>query len=214
MGFSSFGAKPNPKKKRKLDQSSAGSGSNSLPLGTGRRQEIELASKTDIGSEEKLVGEGNKTENFGRQEAEKDEDGDGETTGEDGGVPIPHSFGNAYPPRAYNTEPSLHLRESLTENSNDANNTPDLQRTSRNPPFQAPNSLPPRPPPSTSSSFQNMQSQSQPQWLAQTQPSPYTQKSQQAYDLRALRKGIRDENGDMAYYDESFVEDPWRALRI
>ncbi len=33
------------------------------------------------------------------------------------------------------------------------------------------------------------------------------------YDFIALRRGIRDENGDMAYYDASFVEDPWKGLR-
>lgn len=27
------------------------------------------------------------------------------------------------------------------------------------------------------------------------------------------RKGVRDERGDMAFYDASFVEDPWRGLR-
>ncbi len=33
------------------------------------------------------------------------------------------------------------------------------------------------------------------------------------YDFIALRRGIRDENGDMAYYDASFVEDAWKGLR-
>ena len=32
------------------------------------------------------------------------------------------------------------------------------------------------------------------------------------WDWQALRKGVRDERGDMAYYDASFVEDPWAAL--
>ena len=76
MGFSSFGAKPNPKKKRKLGQTSTGSGSNSLPLGAGRRQESQPANKIDIVSEKKLAGEGNKMEDFGTHEAEQDEDGD------------------------------------------------------------------------------------------------------------------------------------------
>lgn len=34
-----------------------------------------------------------------------------------------------------------------------------------------------------------------------------------SWDWQALRRGVRDERGDMAYYDRSFVEDPWRALR-
>ena len=33
------------------------------------------------------------------------------------------------------------------------------------------------------------------------------------YDWHALRKGVRDERGDVAYYDTSFVEDPWKNLR-
>lgn len=35
---------------------------------------------------------------------------------------------------------------------------------------------------------------------------------QTRYDWHALRKGIRDLNGDVAYYDVSFVEDPWKGL--
>lgn len=210
MGFSSFGAKPNPKKKRKLEQPSTGSGSNSLPLGTGRRQESELASKMDTGSEKNLRGEANKREIFGRQDAEKGEGGDAGNTGEDQGWPTPHNLSNASPPRASNADSLPDL--SHTTNFNDANSTPDLHLPSRMPPYHSPKPLPPRPPRSISSSFQNVQSLSQPPWPAQTQPSPYTQQSSQAYDFRALRKGVRDENGDMAYYDESFVEDPWRTL--
>lgn len=33
-----------------------------------------------------------------------------------------------------------------------------------------------------------------------------------AYHWQALRKGIRNEIGDIAYYDASFVEDPWKHL--
>ena len=32
------------------------------------------------------------------------------------------------------------------------------------------------------------------------------------YDWKALRKGIRDEDGDVAFYDGSFIEDPWAGL--
>ncbi|KAK7552662.1 hypothetical protein IWX49DRAFT_496325 [Phyllosticta citricarpa] len=31
-------------------------------------------------------------------------------------------------------------------------------------------------------------------------------------DLQALRNGIRDENGDIAYFLPSFIEDPWMRL--
>ena len=32
------------------------------------------------------------------------------------------------------------------------------------------------------------------------------------HDWHALRKGVRDSRGDVAYYDHSFVEDPWKQL--
>ncbi|KAK4990612.1 hypothetical protein LTR66_006755 [Elasticomyces elasticus] len=32
-------------------------------------------------------------------------------------------------------------------------------------------------------------------------------------DLRALRQGVRNERGDMAYFLPSFVEDPWKDVR-
>lgn len=33
------------------------------------------------------------------------------------------------------------------------------------------------------------------------------------WDWYALRRGVPDENGDMAYFDKSFVEDPWARLK-
>ena len=33
------------------------------------------------------------------------------------------------------------------------------------------------------------------------------------YDWSALKKGVKDERGDVAYYDASFVEDPWKRLK-
>lgn len=54
----------------------------------------------------------------------------------------------------------------------------------------------------------------------QREPSPSTKgyspiaggSDQTRYDWYALRKGVRDQNGDVAYYDVSFVEDPWKGL--
>ena len=34
------------------------------------------------------------------------------------------------------------------------------------------------------------------------------------YDWRALRKGVVNRKGDVAYYDESFVENPWTELLV
>ena len=36
----------------------------------------------------------------------------------------------------------------------------------------------------------------------------------QHYDWAALRRGVRDARGDVAYYDKSFIEDPWQELRF
>ena len=36
----------------------------------------------------------------------------------------------------------------------------------------------------------------------------------QRYDWAILRRGVRNQQGDMAYYDQSFVEDPWRELIV
>ena len=33
------------------------------------------------------------------------------------------------------------------------------------------------------------------------------------WDWQALRRGIRNERGDTAFYDASFVEDPWAVLK-
>ncbi|KAL6715196.1 hypothetical protein ACLMJK_007460 [Lecanora helva] len=41
----------------------------------------------------------------------------------------------------------------------------------------------------------------------------FTKGAEVTWDWQALRKGIKDENGDVAFYDQSFVEDPWRELR-
>ncbi|KAF2724327.1 hypothetical protein K431DRAFT_344066 [Polychaeton citri CBS 116435] len=37
-------------------------------------------------------------------------------------------------------------------------------------------------------------------------------RSSQANDLDTLAKGVRDENGDVAFFKPSFIEDPWRDL--
>ncbi|KAL9122615.1 MAG: hypothetical protein Q9187_000829 [Circinaria calcarea] len=34
----------------------------------------------------------------------------------------------------------------------------------------------------------------------------------QRYDWAALRRGVRNQQGDIAYYDRSFMEDPWEGL--
>lgn len=46
----------------------------------------------------------------------------------------------------------------------------------------------------------------------QQQQSSGGPKADGEWDWNALRRGVRDEKGDMAFYDKSFVEDPWRGL--
>ncbi|MCJ1235204.1 hypothetical protein MMC14_003171 [Varicellaria rhodocarpa] len=46
----------------------------------------------------------------------------------------------------------------------------------------------------------------------ETQEQKPKPKQKQGPDWWALRKGVRDERGDVAYYDRSFVEDPWEEL--
>ena len=38
------------------------------------------------------------------------------------------------------------------------------------------------------------------------------QKSDGSWDWQALRRGVRNARGDMAFYDASFIEDPWKHL--
>ncbi|KAI4135935.1 MAG: hypothetical protein LQ347_000221 [Umbilicaria vellea] len=38
--------------------------------------------------------------------------------------------------------------------------------------------------------------------------------SGELYDWRALRQGVVNREGDVTYYDESFVENPWRELLV
>ena len=41
---------------------------------------------------------------------------------------------------------------------------------------------------------------------------PVRREDRGAAEWAALRKGVRDEQGDVAYFDWSFVEDPWEGL--
>ncbi|MCJ1246749.1 hypothetical protein MMC30_003958 [Trapelia coarctata] len=41
---------------------------------------------------------------------------------------------------------------------------------------------------------------------------PVRAQGREKYDWAALRRGVRNERGDMCYYDGSFVEDPWAGL--
>lgn len=55
-------------------------------------------------------------------------------------------------------------------------------------------------------------SQQLPRQSTYSNSTSQSQHGLQKHDFKSLRKGIRDEWGDMAYYDGSFVEDPWKGL--
>ena len=71
-----------------------------------------------------------------------------------------------------------------------------------------PQPLPPRPP---TASIHTATGRSQPQ---HSHPTSSGKRDDGIWDWQALRRGVRvNERGDMAFYDGSFVEDPWRALK-
>lgn len=216
MGFSSFGSKPNPKKKRKLHPTSpenTGSGSNSLPLGTGSRGKRKLEQAKDKGKDEGDEGKRNEGgEKYDKRDAEDD-------SVDDGGVPllqgpsqIPHPQLNQSVKDSDLILDSIikktHAKVSEEENSAKSGFEKNASRVlaedlplyitqvQQNP-----------------SLFPN-QSPSQLLLLKSSYPNPASQSQhgRQNHDFKSLRKGIRDEHGDMAYYDGSFVEDPWRDL--
>lgn len=214
MGFSSFGSKPNPKKKRKLHPTSpenTGSGSNSLPLGTGSRGKRKLEqAKNKVKNDERDQGGRNEGgEKYDKRDAEDD-------SVDDGGVPLQGPSQISHPQlnqsvndadltldsiiktdgkvldednsskSGFEKHASRVLAEGLPLYINQAQHNPSVF------PYQSPSQLP------LKSSYPNTASQSQ--------------HGRQKHDFKSLRKGIRDERGDMAYYDGSFVEDPWRGL--
>lgn len=221
MGFSSFGSKPNSKKKRKLHPTSpenTGSGSNSLPLGTGSRgkRKLELAKDKGKGGE-RDQGKRNEggEEKFDQRDAEDD-------SVDDGGVPLKGPNQIPQPQLNQSVKDSDLILDSITkthakvieeeeEEENSAKSGFEknasrvlaeglplyITQAQQNPsvlPYQSPSQL------LLQSSYPNPASNSQ------------SQHGRQKHDFKSLRKGIRDERGDMAYYDGSFVEDPWRGL--
>ncbi len=185
MGFSTFGAPPNPPKRRKLHQDieGEGTGGNSIPLG--RRSE-------------------------------------------EGGTGVTGNAGDAG---------EEHPGDEGEEEQDDERALEQLRTAALKRLGIAPISatLPPKPPPSTPHHTHPIRTSSQPLGhdsgtgvvahggdtvarggdAASQGGDAVTQRERagkEAHDWRALRKGVRDENGDVAYYDGSFVEDPWRGL--
>lgn len=221
MGFSSFGSKPNPKKKRKLHPTSpenTGSGSNSLPLGTGSsRGKRKLEEVKERMKDEERVLRGRENER-GEKYEERDVEDD---SVDDVGVPLPGPSSQILHLRlnrgVKDSDPILDSlttktkakvlveeRDNSAKSGIDKNASPVLAEglplyIDLNPARQNPSSSSSEQLPTIQSTYPNLTSQSQ-------------QGRQKQHDFKSLRKGIRDEWGDMVYYDGSFVEDPWKGL--
>ena len=227
MGFSSFGSKPNPKKKRKLDPTSpenTGSGSNSLPLGTGSRGKRKLEQAKDKGKDdERDQGKRNEGgEKYDRGDAEDD-------SVDDGGVPLQGPSQFPRPQLNQSVKDSDLILDSIIkkhhakvleeeeeeEEGEEENSAKSGFEKNASRVVLADEGLPLYIPQAQQNPFVfPHQSPSQLLLLQSSYPNPASQSQhgRQKHDFKSLRKGIRDERGDMAYYDGSFVEDPWRGL--
>lgn len=224
MGFSTFGSKPSSKKKRKLHPTSpenTWSGSNSLPLGTGSRGKRKIEQAKDEGkNDERNQIKGNEG---GEKKHDQRNAEDNSFDHDDGGVPLKGPNPIPQPQlnqRVKDSDPILdsiiktHAKV-LEEEEKSARSGLEknasgglaeglalyITQAQQNPsvfPYQSPSQL------------LLLQSSHPPNPASHSQ----SQHGRQKHDVKSLRKGIRDERGDMAYYDGSFVENPWRDLLI
>ncbi|MCJ1364318.1 hypothetical protein MMC16_003428 [Acarospora aff. strigata] len=213
MGFSSFGGQPSKRRKYNsnsdavIDVSSTkgdqrvtkGSGSNKIPLGKARPSND--------------TPQGDKVANIAREESAF------QTVGGAGDVVDNQGYVDDTPPDSpFPVQQNILMQQSSqTQALEDTkarsyNGTPNsvqhlLVRNKKTPPLQqeastsvpSNHSLPPKPPvPSLSSSSHRSGRNTFP-----TGGDEYWR----------LRKGLKNENGDTAYFDPSFVEDPWEELR-
>ncbi|KAI9777205.1 MAG: hypothetical protein M1835_005306 [Candelina submexicana] len=194
MGFTSFGSKPvkkrkfNPKIDAAVDSSViVGSGGNSIPAGKAR-------GGRGGGSEG--------CEGCGGEKGEGEGEGDG---GDPEGSPwiIANQGGGGEAGLAKEVEKQEEKTQCLKQNPGQTHHTstrdPNTSTYLQHP------SLPPKPafaaaPLSTAPAFE----------AGQSIPSQAGQITRE--EAQRLRRGVRDGNGDIAYYDASFVEDPWERL--
>jgi hypothetical protein len=193
MGFASFGAKPNPpKKKRKVDNSSIsvdGSGSNNTPLGIRGRKQGGAAPRQQWGQrEEKALGKGQSMHGEGDV---KTWEGDGVMgKGVDGAV------GAGYGKEGQGGTGGETL-EFVDKGRAYIVGDEEVRTVYGNvEPVMAP--------PMHIGRWEGLQQ-------AGTGIEP-GKRADGEWDWQALRRGVRDEKGDLAFYDASFVEDPWRGL--
>ncbi len=184
MGFASFGAKPNPpKKKRKIagaEVDGEGSGSNNTPLGMRARagKGDELGRPEGREGEEVGVGLGEKELGIAGGEG-----GYGESNHDGKNMPLMGEGGYSIHRPACNIIPPL---------DEDQQNPASL--------VQNPEEV-------------RLLEEARERGLRRLEQMGQDRRADGEWDWGALRRGVRDERGDMAFYDASFVEDPWRGLR-
>ncbi len=227
MGFSSFGAQSNKRRKYNsktdavIDKTkplkAMGSGSNKTPLGEVRakvRNGGDAAHKDgDVLDAQGAIGGLGKMET---ERADEDGDGDGPIYADESPPLIPHptldtkiaqrnhpldqcipDLSSSSSGRKIVPVPAQAPSTSTTE-ANQPASSHQISATSK--PIPIHSSLPPKPPPPSARSSEILRS---------------ADHAKRANDDEAWRwrKGVKNENGDVAYYDASFVEDPWRELR-
>ena len=187
MGFASFGAKPNPpKKKRKIGYTntvSEGSGSNNTPLGIRGNKHGGLVpdlSAVQEGREQSAKGqlregEGEEEEG-GRVRNGEWASGEADALGRIGGSVREAEFVDRRPSYIVGDE------EIRTSDGNTTSVMAPPMHLGVSDAKMGPGSLEPG------------------------------RKTDGQWDWQALRRGVRDARGDMAFYDASFVEDPWKHL--
>ena len=198
MGFASFGHKPNPpKKKRKLlDPTNEGSGTNNTPLGVRSRR---LASQSkNLARDEGLDGSGDQVELVEDQNGDIDR---ADVTGTDG----------------YSRKRETAEIDSVAKRGIAGANDREIETIDAGRLHQLPKRLSQ---PGLETGVVAEECDVPPKMAAAVHDqammasgSKVGRMANGQWDWGALNKGIRVERGDIAYYRQSFVEDPWRKLR-
>lgn len=215
MGFSSFGGQPNKKRKynSKTDavtdaplrkgskEHGVGSGSNKMPLGKARPKSIGAQGNRELDGSGKGLA-------FGATVDGGDAvDDPGYVNDTPPGSPVRVSYNAAM-------EQGISQAQASEGTDRDISNRASVptkplavedKRSQGLPPkplssMSIPSSLPPKPPVPTWSSG------------AGASEASVGRVGGSDNGLRQLRKGVKNEKGDIGYYDPSFVEDPWKEL--
>lgn len=196
MGFSTFGSKPHLAKKRKRDgpPSADSTASNSLPP-VSQREGVEVNLDVDMGTQI------NKNDEDGDRRIMEpgNEDADGGEYRSNGHEDIGKEAGNEH--MVIVTSVSAQTSSLISER---------LMRLTERGTFPAAPTLGAVTSPAIHDAVGS--SCNTTPALTSTKATPMTG-SDSSYNFAPLRHGVRDQNGDVAYYDHSFVEDPWKDLR-